>query len=702
MYLLITKFKFYYIFFCKNYFFLLGYELSNLNKDLKIKQYMVKLPKDLMMRFSLGIVLFVFSFVVFSSQIYAEEITVKEWEIPTPNSQPHDVIVDESGIIWFTEINANKIGKFNPTTEQFTEYQIPTPSSRPHGLVADGKGNIWFTEVGAGKIGKLDSKTGSIEEYSTPTKNSGPHTPIVFDNFLWFTEQSASKIARLDMNTGKIQEFPTSTPSANPYGITVDKEGNAWFAELRGDKIGKVDAITGNVTEFSPPTNESGPRRIAIDSNGILWFTEYNSGKIASFNPKTQEMKEYETSSKSSGPYAIWVDAYDNVWFSMTGIYRVGKLVQETQMIHEYGMPSPQTHIKFIRTDSKGNVWFPNYNNNKIGVIYAKTPITISDQVASSSDMGNGNRGEDKKSSDTKSLAYFPPPLKQIQEGIEPMQVTCTEGLELVLKVSNGQPACVKPSSVSKLIERGWAMHILPDYEKSENNNSVIFSLGDLQVETLDVNYHPNSTGYLARPANEGDFPSVIMIHEWWGLNENIKEMAEKLASHGYTVLAVDLYGGEVATTSEEARQLRSAFGPEQWIENMNSAVSYVSQNYDPKRIGSIGWCFGGGQSLSLALNNNDLDATVIYYGQLVTEKETLSQIDWPILGIFAGLDQGIPPEQVKEFETALNELQIPNEIYIYPNVNHAFANPSGDRYAPAESKDAWSKTLDFLDENLK
>ena len=298
-------------------------------------------------------------------------------------------------------------------------------------------------------------------------------------------------------------------------------------------------------------------------------------------------------------------------------------------------------------------------------------------------------------------IAYFPPPLKQIQDGTDPSDVTCTEGLELVMKFSSGQPACVKPSSVEKLIERGWAIHVLPDYEKNDNNNSEIFATGDLEVETTDVSYFGNSNGYLAKPVADGDYPGVIMIHEWWGLNDNIKEMAEKLASHGYVVFAVDLYDGQVGTTADEARQLRSSFDQTQWTDNMKTAVSYLEENHSPSSLGSIGWCFGGGQSLNLALNNENMDATVIYYGQLVTDTEELSKINWPILGIFAELDSGIPPEAVNEFESALNEVKIENNITIYPGVNHAFANPSGDRYAPAESKDAWQKTLKFFEDNL-
>ena len=244
-------------------------------------------------------------------------------------------------------------------------------------------------------------------------------------------------------------------------------------------------------------------------------------------------------------------------------------------------------------------------------------------------------------------------------------------------------------------------MHVLPDYEQNGNNNSVIFATGDLKVETKDVEYFGKSNGYLAKPTVDGQYPAIVMIHEWWGLTDNIKQMAEKLASHGYVVLAVDLYEGQVGTTADEARQLLTSFEQSQWTENMNSAVSYLEEQHSPSSLGSIGWCFGGGQSLNLALNNEDMDATVIYYGQLITDTEELSKITWPVLGIFAELDNGIPPETVNEFEMSLDEVGIENDIMIYPGVNHAFANPSGDRYAPDESKDAWKKTLAFFENNL-
>ncbi|MFB5620498.1 MAG: dienelactone hydrolase family protein [Nitrosopumilus sp.] len=299
------------------------------------------------------------------------------------------------------------------------------------------------------------------------------------------------------------------------------------------------------------------------------------------------------------------------------------------------------------------------------------------------------------------SFVYALSPLKQISQSIDVSNITCNEGKVLVLKQSNGLPACVNSSSVEKLIIRGWAIHILPDYVNG-NNNSEIFTLGTHKTMSETVTYFGDVSGYLARPVSDGSYPGIVMIHEWWGLNDNIKEMADKLASHGYVVLAIDLYDGKVANTSDQARELITAFNSEYGLQNMNSAVSLLSDVYSVDTVGSIGWCFGGGQSLNLALHNEELDATVIYYGSLVTDPETLSVIDWPVLGIFAELDKGIPVETVNEFETALNQADVKNQIHIYDGVDHAFANPSGERYAPEASKDAWAQTISFLESNLK
>ena len=219
------------------------------------------------------------------------------------------------------------------------------------------------------------------------------------------------------------------------------------------------------------------------------------------------------------------------------------------------------------------------------------------------------------------------------------------------------------------------------------------------------VAYGNNYHDYLVKPTTPGKFPAVVMMHEWWGLNQNIKDMANDLAKEGYVVLAVDLYDGKVATTPEDAGKYAAEVSQnaDKAISHMKSAVSYLKkQDYMIKdSIASMGWCFGGGMSLQLSLNQ-ELNATVIYYGSLETDKSKLSKINWPVLGIFGEKDTVINPETVKKFQTELNQLNITNEIYIYDGVGHAFANPSNPRHDPQKTKDAWEKTVSFLNRNLK
>jgi carboxymethylenebutenolidase len=211
--------------------------------------------------------------------------------------------------------------------------------------------------------------------------------------------------------------------------------------------------------------------------------------------------------------------------------------------------------------------------------------------------------------------------------------------------------------------------------------------------------------GHFVFPANMVEpLPAVIMIHEWWGLNDNIRAMAERLAGEGYIVLAVDLFGGETATTPEEARvrMLSVVENPEPASENIRKAYEFLGATAGAPRIGSLGWCFGGGWSLNTAmLFPDDLDATVIYYGQVTDDEERLRGISAPILGLFGAADKGITVDSVQQFEAALERLRKDHEIHIYPGADHAFANPSGTAYNADAAEDAWQKTLDFLGRHL-
>jgi carboxymethylenebutenolidase len=213
--------------------------------------------------------------------------------------------------------------------------------------------------------------------------------------------------------------------------------------------------------------------------------------------------------------------------------------------------------------------------------------------------------------------------------------------------------------------------------------------------------------GFLARPQGaSGPLPAIIVIHEWWGLNDNIRDMARRLAGEGYAALAVDLYGGAKADNPDQAMQLMQAAMKDKPAgeANVRAAYHYLTADQHATRVGVIGWCFGGGWSFSTALLLPDkLAATVIYYGPgLPTDKSRLAPLKMPILGFFGGQDQSIPVASVRQFEAALKELGKPVEIHIYENAKHAFANASGGNYNAEAATDSWQRTVAFLAKNLK
>jgi carboxymethylenebutenolidase len=211
--------------------------------------------------------------------------------------------------------------------------------------------------------------------------------------------------------------------------------------------------------------------------------------------------------------------------------------------------------------------------------------------------------------------------------------------------------------------------------------------------------------GYLARPKGaQGALPGLIVIHEWWGLNDNIRAMTRRLAGEGYQALAVDLFEGRTAESPDAAMKLINAVlqnrAPAE--ENLRRAVAYL-EGKGTARIGTIGWCFGGGWSLATALLVPEkIDATVIYYGHLETDPAKLGALKAPVLGLFGAADKSIPVATVQKFESTLKRLGKPAEIKIYPGADHAFANPSGGNHHPEAAKDAWQRTTAFLARALK
>ena len=208
---------------------------------------------------------------------------------------------------------------------------------------------------------------------------------------------------------------------------------------------------------------------------------------------------------------------------------------------------------------------------------------------------------------------------------------------------------------------------------------------------------------YVARVTGKKHRGAVLVFHEWWGLNDHIKHQADELARHGYLALAIDLYKGQVATDPKTAGELMGKLD-EVWGDKVEEAArEWLKTEGKVEKVATIGWCMGGGQSLRASLHDpKDVWATVIYYGMPVADVAQLKTLQGPVLGIWANKDGWITPEKVKEFEKALTEAGIKHEFHAY-DADHAFANPSnGPKYNGKDAKDAWKKTLSFLDKNAK
>jgi carboxymethylenebutenolidase len=211
--------------------------------------------------------------------------------------------------------------------------------------------------------------------------------------------------------------------------------------------------------------------------------------------------------------------------------------------------------------------------------------------------------------------------------------------------------------------------------------------------------------GYLALPESPGKHPALVVIHEWWGLNDWVKEQARKLAEQGYVALAVDLYRGQVAYDPTLAHELSRGMPPDRALRDLKAAFDYLAARPEVsnKKIGSIGWCMGGGLSLQLAVNEPRLAACVVNYGSLPTEPADIQKIHAPVLGSFGADDRGIPASAVEAFENAMRAANKSIDVKIYPGAGHAFENPNNKLgYKEGPAADAWNRALAFLNHNLK
>lgn len=210
-----------------------------------------------------------------------------------------------------------------------------------------------------------------------------------------------------------------------------------------------------------------------------------------------------------------------------------------------------------------------------------------------------------------------------------------------------------------------------------------------------------NVSAFLAKPDGPGPFPAVIVLHEWWGLDAWIKDQARALAKEGYAALAVDLYRGKVTASQEEAHQLMMGTPVDRQTRDMKAAFATLAARKDvvKTRIASLGFCMGGRNSFTLAIEEPTLAAAIVYDGAPPTDPASIAKIRAPMLGNFGGDDEGPSPAQAKEFEGAAKKAGKTFDLKVYQGAPHAFANPNNPwkGYRKDAANDAWTRTTGFL-----
>lgn len=256
----------------------------------------------------------------------------------------------------------------------------------------------------------------------------------------------------------------------------------------------------------------------------------------------------------------------------------------------------------------------------------------------------------------------------------------------------------MKPRALQAALSICFCAAVLCSTVHAQGGQDVSFPAGGETVHGL--LYLPSEGGAHAVP-----HPGLVVIHEWWGLNDWIKQQAQHFAKQGYVVLAVDLYRGKVATDAETAHELMRGLPQDRGVRDLTSAADWLAhrKDVDPQRIGAIGWCMGGGYAVQLAVADPTLRAVVINYGSLPTDKTALERIHAAVLGNFGGQDRGITPDDVHAFAAAMQAVGKPVDVKIYPDAGHAFENPNNTGgYRAPDAQDAQQRYDRFLAEQLR
>jgi virginiamycin B lyase len=330
---------------------------------------------------------------------------ITEDAVPTANSAPLAITVDPNGIVWFTESNASKLGRFDPSNRTFKEYPVPAVGDM-WGITVDPNGYIWMTEYagrgsvnpggnivggGHGRLLRFNPRTSNFTSVDIPTNSSFPFR-LVADaaGRIWFTELLGNKLGLYDPNSNRLEEYSVPSYFAGPADLTFDAHGNLWFTEAYNESVGEFKPLNTNFTEYHFATNDpsliiSSPVGIAVGRDGNVWFADHGGNWIGEFNPVSKALRRYPTSPPSGAYYGIAIPngllmAQDgSIWFCEHWGNRIGHFDPQSQSMTEYTIPTgPISSALWLAEAPNHDIWFTEWSTSKIGVLHAGISPTFS------------------------------------------------------------------------------------------------------------------------------------------------------------------------------------------------------------------------------------------------------------------------------------------------------------------------------------
>ena len=296
-------------------------------------------------------------------------VVITEYDLPRKDAQPHDVAMDQDGMVWYSDFSHQMIGEMDPKTGKVSDYEIPTlKPEQPKGsldLEFDPQGNIWVSMMYQAGILKFDRKTKQATAYPVPKEWQSPTTQESMvspqhsdvDGKVWTNNQDTHVHYRVDVATGKYEDVGDAKDAKgthiNAYGMPTDLQNNVYLLNFGGTTIGRRDAKTNEVTIWKTPLPSSRPRRGRVDADGVLWFAEYGANGIGKFDPKTGVIKEWQLPTPWDSPYDVVKAKNGEIWTGSMLTDHVARLDPATDAITEYLLPRT-TNIRRVFVDDRG------------------------------------------------------------------------------------------------------------------------------------------------------------------------------------------------------------------------------------------------------------------------------------------------------------------------------------------------------------